>query len=136
MIKYFTVHEMVWSATASREGIDNSPPPHIKVKITNLIARVLDPVRGKWGKPITVNSGFRCPMLNKMVGGAANSQHTKGEAADITTGSKDGNKALFELIKNMQMNGEIQFDQLIDEKGFQWIHISYSDNNRCQILHL
>lgn len=135
MIKYFTIAELIWSAAAKAKEIDNTPPPNVKVKITTLINKVLDPVREKWGKPIYVNSGFRCPILNKAVGGAVNSQHVKGEAADITTGTKEGNEKLFELILKMKDEGFV-FDQLIDEKGFQWIHISYSDNNRWQVLHL
>lgn len=135
MIKYFTVQELIWSAAAKTKEIDNTPPPNVKVKLTTLINRVLDPVRERWGRPIQVNSGFRCPILNKAVGGVANSQHVKGEAADITAGSKQANKELFELIITMKDEGFI-FDQLIDEKGFQWIHISYSDNNRRQVLHL
>lgn len=135
MIKYFTIQELTHSATAAAKGIDNTPPPNVKVKITTLINKVLDPVRRRWGKPIAVNSGFRCPVLNKAVGGAAGSQHMKGEAADITTGTKEGNRQLFELIVRMKAEGFV-FDQLIDEKGYRWIHISYSDNNRCRILHL
>ena len=86
------------------------------------------------GKPIGVNSGYRSPALNAAVGGAAASQHMKGEAADITTGSVADNLRLFERIAA----SAIPFDQLIDENRGRWIHISYraDGKNRRQVLHL
>ena len=94
---------------------------------------MLDPLREWYGKPVTVNSGYRCPQLNRMVGGAASSQHLKGEAADITAGSKEENRKLFDYIKS-----HLPFDQLIDEKNYSWVHVSYKrdGNNRKQILKL
>lgn len=136
MGKYFTVSELTRSSTAIQKKIDNTPPPDIKVKITGLINNLLDPVREKWGGPINVNSGFRCPVLNKAVGGAASSQHMTGEAADITAGSRAKNKRLFDMIRS----GGFPFDQLIWEKGGSdgpdWVHVSYSSRNRRQVLHL
>lgn len=133
MAKYFTVQELTRSPTATARGIDNTSPPEIKVKLTALANNLLDPIREMWGRPITVNSGFRCPVLNKVVGGTTSSQHTKGEAADITTGSREGNRRLFEMIAASALD----FDQLIDEKGYSWLHISYRrGNNRRKLLHL
>jgi hypothetical protein len=136
MAKYFTISELTHSGEASRRGIDNTPPPDVKVKINSLINNLLDPVRKEYGSPIIVNSGFRSPVLNRAVGGVANSQHVKGEAADITTGTISGNKLLFRMIQEMQKDGSIQFDQLIDEKGYSWLHVSYSSSNRNQVLHI
>ncbi|MDR0692348.1 MAG: peptidase M15, partial [Prevotellaceae bacterium] len=101
--------------------------------LTNLVDKLLDPVREQWGKPIRVNSGYRSMAINMAVGGAATSQHLKGEAADITAGSKEENKKLFELIKSGYV-----FDQLIDETDYTWLHVSLKRNgvNRKQILHL
>lgn len=132
-MKYFTIHELTHSDTAHQKGIDNTPPPAIKVKLTSLINNLLDPIREAWGGPITVNSGYRCPVLNKAVGGASTSQHQKGEAADITVGSPELNRQLFDLITT----GDFDFDQLIDESHYSWIHISFAaGKNRHQILHL
>ena len=132
-MKYFTVSELIRSDTAQQKGIDNTPPPAIKVKLTSLINNLLDPIREAWGGPITVNSGYRCPVLNKAVGGASTSQHQKGEAADITVGSPELNRQLFDLITT----GDFDFDQLIDESHYSWIHISFAaGKNRHQILHL
>lgn len=132
-MKYFTIHELTQSDTALQKGIDNTPPPAIKVKLTSLINNLLDPIREAWGGPIYVNSGYRCPVLNKAVGGVSTSQHQKGEAADITVGSPELNRQLFDLIAK----GDFDFDQLIDESDYSWVHISYSaGKNRHKILHL
>ena len=81
-IKYFKLAEFINSATANRLGIDNMPTFEI-VDNLNRLADYLDGIRAKLGKPILVSSGYRCPMLNKAVGGVANSQHLKGLAADL-----------------------------------------------------
>ena len=131
MGKYFTIDELCKSDTAKKKGIDNTPTAEIKQKLEVLIAELLDPVREAWGKPIRVNSGYRCPKLNKAVGGVANSQHMKGEAADLNAGSVSLNKQLFELIRT-----RYEYDQLIDEANYAWVHVSYVRKNRHQVLHL
>ena len=131
-MKYFTIEELCKSSTALSKGINNSPSPEIVNNLTLLVNNVLDPLREKYGKPISVNGAYRCPELNKVVGGSKTSQHMTGTAADITVGSPDSNKKLFNLI--IEMN--LPFDQLIDEKNFRWIHVSYSNKHRKQILHL
>jgi hypothetical protein len=68
-----------------------------------------------------VNSGYRCPELNRMVGGTPTSQHQRGEAADITVGSRAANRRLLALIKRL----DLPVDQCIDEKGCRWIHVSH-----------
>lgn len=125
--------ELTKSSTSDKLGIDNTPTPEASVALSNLVTHVLDPLREMYGKPITVNSGYRCPKLNAAVGGAKTSQHMRGEAADITAGSKTENKKLFELIRD-----NLPFDQLIDESNYSWVHVSYvsSSKNRKQILSL
>lgn len=131
-MKYFTILELTASAKARALGIDNTPPPGVKIKLSTLVNNLLDPIREKWGGPITVNSGYRCPRLNNEVGGVQTSQHLRGEAADITAGSPAENNRLFKMI----LDGGFDFDQLIDERGYAWLHISYSPGkNRRQILH-
>lgn len=131
-MKYFTIKELCKSSTATAKGIDNSPNSEIVKNLEQLIDNILDPLREKYGKPIKVNSGYRCPELNKAVGGSKTSQHMKGLAADITVGSPKNNKILFDLIKSM----DLPFDQLIDEKKLSWVHVSYSTKPRKQILYL
>ena len=98
--------------------------------MTALVDNVLDPLREAYGKPIRVNSGFRCPALNKAVKGSATSDHMAGRAADITGGSPKEHKRLFYLIQELGL----PFDQLIDEKRFSWVHVSYrKEGNRKEV---
>lgn len=136
-MKHFTIDELSSSDTAKARRIDNTPSPDIRQKLQTLIEELLDPIRVAWGGPITVNSGYRCPALNKAVGGVATSQHQKGEAADITVGDPARNRMLFDKITDMQKAGLIAFDQLIDESRYKWVHISFrAGANRNQVLHL
>ena len=120
-MKYFTIAELCRSATARRLGIDNTPPASAVKALTVLVDEVLDPLREAWGGPIRVNSGYRCPELNEAVGGTPTSQHQRGEAADITVGSRSANRRLLALIKRL----DLPVDQCIDEKGCRWIHVSH-----------
>ena len=127
-MKYFTIEELCASDTA-RKGIDNTPNADARLRMQTLIEQLLDPIRAAWGGPITVNSGYRSPELNKKVRGVSNSQHMKGEAADITVGSQADNRRLFELAVSLQKEG--------NESNYAWVHISYRQGrNRNQILHL
>lgn len=95
---------------------------------------ILDPLRTIYGAPIKVNSGFRTPEVNRKVGGVSNSQHLRGEAVDITASCPIENRKLFQMIA---LDG-FQFDQLIDEENYSWLHVSLKriGTNRRQILHL
>ncbi len=131
-MKYFSIKEMTKSNTATAKGIDNTPDQTITDNLTKLIEVVLDPLREWYGKPIIVNSGYRCEALNKAIGGAKSSQHMLGEAADITVGSKEENEKLFDYIKD-----NLEFDQLINESDFSWVHVSYREGRlRKQVLEL
>lgn len=134
MGKYFSIAELTKSETANRRKIDNKPTKEVENCLNQLIDNILDPLRKAYGQPIIVSSGYRCPELNKAVGGARTSQHTFGQAADIHTksNSKESNKQLFELIKQLKL----PFDQLINEYNYSWVHVSYSHRNRRQILNI
>ena len=128
-MKYFTINELTKSATATRLGIDNTPDAVVRYNLIALIEKVLDPLRDAWGAPIIVTSGYRCDRLNKAVGGAVNSQHRKGEAADIRTvsDSRADNMKLLKLLLRLKL----PYDQIIcefpDAQGRpDWIHVSYS----------
>lgn len=134
-MKYFTMNELTASATAKRLGIPNVPTWREADNLRLLVENVLDPLREAWGHPIIVTSGFRCKLLNDMVGGAKNSQHTTGMAADIRTLSDlpQDNERLFDLARRM----DLPFDQLIDEYHYNWVHISHSRYSmRKQVLHI
>lgn len=131
-MKYFSIDELYRSATADAKKIMNKPG---EVEIQNLCAlieNVLDPAREKFGRPIYVTSGYRSAALNKAVGGVANSDHLRGMAADLKTGTVKGNEELFDIIRKT-----CKFKQLINEKNYSWIHVSYDPNNlKQQILAL
>lgn len=118
-IKYFKLSEFIKSSTANRLGIDNIPSFEV-VDNLNRLADYLDGIRAKFGKPILISSGYRCPMLNKAVGGVVNSQHLKGLAADLVCSDME---KLLSIIRETK-----GFDQLITEhnKGSKsyWIHVS------------
>lgn len=125
--------ELVSSPTAKRKGIDNTPTAQVKANLEALVNNVLDPLRKKWGRPIIVTSGYRCPKLNATVGGAAKSAHMYGQAADIRTqtDSREDNMALLRCI----LASGLPFDKLIaenvDDKGRpDWIHISFTPQKR------
>lgn len=131
-IKYFSLAEFVRSATAKRLNIDNTPTFEI-VDNLNRLADYLDGIREKLGKPILISSGYRCPVLNRAVGGVANSQHQKGLAADLVCAD------MAKLESVLRETGG--FDQLIKEhrKGSKsfWFHVSVCPRNgkpRNQII--
>lgn len=128
MSRYFTINELTRSDTAVRLGIANVPTQQERQRM-EVLMNWLDGIRAKYGKPLYVNSGYRCQKLNRAVGGVWNSQHTKGEAVDLDTRCGQ-NKQLFDLIN---MYGG--FDQLIWENGGKWIHVSHkATNNRGQVI--
>lgn len=131
-MKFFSIDELTKSTTAYRKGIKNIPTKEVEQNLTALIENILDPLREAYGKPIIVTSGYRCKELNQAIGGAKNSDHLYGQAADIRTikDTKEENKKLFDLIQKLKL----PFDQLIDEYNLNWVHVSYSKKNRRQVL--
>ena len=132
--KYFTPDEMIHSDTADRLCIDNTPDGDVMEHLDELVTKVLDNLRDGWGRPIIVTSGYRCKELNAAVGGTRNSQHLKGQAADIVS---DDFEAFRRFVRRWCKDNE--FDQCIFEHsgGREWIHISYVEGrNRRQVLDL
>ncbi len=139
-MKYFTIPELTRSATASKKGIDNTPSTEVKTHLIELIENLLDPIRYQWGEyckrkglgsgAIIVSSGYRCPALNRAVGGVGSSAHLGGWAADTVPGNgrmTDYKRwMLNEFIPN---NPQVRFDQIILEKSrtSEWIHIAIRD---------
>ena len=122
---HFTIEEMYASDTARRLGIDNKPTTQKMINLVYLCAFVLEPLRVAMGKPIRISSGYRCERLNKAVGGVYNSQHLKGQAADIDIqGDMAFGRNIFDYIRD-----HLPFDQLIWEHnpktGLYWVHVSY-----------
>lgn len=132
-MKYFTYEEMLYSETALKNNIRNKTDQTIESNIRRLVETLLDPIREKWGKPIQITSGYRCPLLNSKLGGSKTSKHKEGLAADLDAGTNNDNRKLAQMIASMG----IVFDQLIDEKGYQWVHVGLAtpgQKNRQEIL--
>lgn len=132
-MKYFTLNELTRSDTATKNKIDNTPTAEEVKNLTALVDNVLDPLREMYGKPIYISSGYRCPELNKAVGGVSGSQHKTGQAADINQRSREENARIFKLIEE-----NLDFDQLLWENGGQWVHVSFraDGKNRRQVKRL
>lgn len=133
--KNFTLEEFTASSTAKANGITNVPSTQQVANLCALVHNVLQPLRDAMGHEIKIGSGYRCPKLNKAVGGVSNSQHLTGEAADLCIdGDKIKGKRWFDWIK-----AHVVFDQLIMEhnaKGSYWVHVSYraDGKNRKQVI--
>lgn len=130
LAKNFTLREMVQSRTAQRKHIDNTPTEYAFSCLESLCREILQPIRNEWGEPIIVSSGYRCYELNRAVGGVTHSDHLYGCAADIKTlgDLPSRNKELFVLIRKMYKEGKLpDLKQVIDEYGYDWLHVSYQD---------
>jgi hypothetical protein len=124
----FSLEQLIHSETAERERIDNTPAPPI-VENLRLLAQGLEQVRTLTGLPLKIVSGYRCPELNRRVGGAKTSQHTEGKAADFTCA---GFGPPVDVIKAIR-DSDIDFDQCILEYA-RWVHISFSAAPRGKVL--
>lgn len=125
--EHFSLDEMMASESASRLGIDNSPPVGV---IGNLrsTAILLEPVRKLLGAAMHINSGYRSPELNKAIGGVPTSAHCKGWAVDFICPSFGSTYKVAEAIAS----SGIKFDQLILE--YEWVHISFDPQMRGEVL--
>ena len=134
-MKYFTIKELCASDTAKKLGLKNEPTDVVVKNLTFLVDNVLDEIRERCGFPIRITSGYRCPQLNKAVGGVKTSQHVAGEAVDMQGKDERQTRLLVEIARNYG-----KFDQLLYErngKGAIWVHLSfkrYTDKNRYQCI--
>ena len=131
--KNFTLPEIIHSNTAKRLGINNAPNKEHLKNMQVLVRDLIQPIRDALG-PIRISSGYRNPELNRAIGGSTKSQHCKGEALDLQYWSKGkmSNKEIYDWV----VKSGIEFDQMINEFDYSWIHISLRSNgkNRKQIL--
>jgi hypothetical protein len=128
---HFAQAEFTRSESAKRHGVPNEPTPEHLKNLIVLCEKVLEPIRIKFG-PINISSGYRSKTLNHYIGGSLNSQHCEAKACDIDMDGMGSvsNKEIFEYIKN-----ELEFDQLINEFNYGWVHVSYNlGKNRRQVL--
>tara|TARA_Y100000589_G_scaffold182235_1_gene172586 strand:+ start:4570 stop:5025 length:456 start_codon:yes stop_codon:yes gene_type:complete len=133
--KHVSYKEGVYSITATRLGIDNTPGDDQLHNMELIAEKIFEPLRKFVGGPIKINSFYRCPDLNKAIGGSTTSQHCKGQAMDIDdTFGKATNAEMYYWIKD-----NLNFDQMIwefgDDDNPNWVHVSYvseeKNRNRC-----
>lgn len=131
---YFSLAEMTRSVTAEKMGINNElhlpEDDWIIENLETLCKSVLDPVRRFLERPVFVTSGFRCPRLNREVGGVSTSQHQYGQAADITFDGFEEDWLI--LVWWVMVNDHIPLDQFIVYDTF--IHISWDAHPRRQFI--
>lgn len=130
--KNFSLREMLVSETAVRFNFTEQfePPVAVIHNLEQLCLKILQPLRDSLQYPIHVNSGYRCQRTNSSIGGSSKSQHLTGHAADIED-FKNGNEYLLRKIIELKL----PFDQIINEFGYRWVHVSYDPKrNRRQVL--
>jgi hypothetical protein len=134
--KHISYKEAIKSNTALRLNIDNTPNVVSLTNMTGVAYNIFEPLRLWVGGPIKINSFYRCPKLNKAIGGSKRSQHCEGRAIDIddTFGYKT-NAEMFNYIKD-----NLNFDQMIwefgDDNNPAWVHVSFDslEGNRGRLL--
>lgn len=128
-MKHFNVSEFFYSSTAAKNGIENEPSFDEKATIVRninlLVDNVLDPVRDMVNTPIMITSGYRCPQVNRLVGGVDNSQHMSGCAADFHVQGYN-HSMMYEVF--LYIFNTLEFDQLIYYPSKNIIHVSYVEN--------
>jgi hypothetical protein len=130
--KNFVLSEITRSNTAKRLNISNEPTKEHLYNMQMLIRDLIQPMRDDIG-PIRISSGYRSKELNRAIGGSTKSQHCKGEALDLQFWfeGKMNNKVIYEWV----LDSGLEFDQMINEFDFAWIHISLrGKDNRKQVL--
>lgn len=133
--QHISYKEGIVSATGKRLGIDNTPPPEILATMKVTAEKLFEPMREYFGQPIRIVSFYRCPALNKAVGGSKTSSHMKGEAIDVEGTNGVTNMDIIRYFKE----ANVPMDQVIHEFGTDeepdWVHISYREgNNRREFL--
>ncbi len=128
LTRNFSLSQLTYSETAERERIDNTPGADVRANLARL-AQGLEQVQALTGHPLDISSAYRSPELNRRIGGAASSQHTRGEAADFTCAAFGPPLAVVKAIRD----SDIEFDQCILEYA-RWVHVSFSSLPRGKIL--
>jgi zinc D-Ala-D-Ala carboxypeptidase len=128
LTRNFSLEQLIYSETAERERIDNTPGPEV-VDNLRLLAQGLEQVQLLTGFPLEISSGYRCAELNRRVGGEKTSQHTQGQAADFTCAEFGPPVDIIKAIRD----SDIEFDQCILEYA-TWVHISFSQTPRGKVL--
>ena len=135
LTEHFTLGEMIVSPTAKRLGIPNTPTPAHIENMRYCCEKILEPVRAKFG-PVTINSSYRAPLVNKAVGGSATSQHVNGQAIDFEVKGVDNKKVADWVADNLEFDQVILEFYAAGDKNSGWVHASIKKEggNRKQRL--
>jgi zinc D-Ala-D-Ala carboxypeptidase len=140
MTKKFTLNEFIESPTARQRGIleQFTPSKEVQDNLKGLCENVLQPLRDSIGRPLKITSGYRSPALNAAIRGSKNSDHMRGEAADIQLIVNGANHS--GVLFNKIIELKLPFNQMIWEFGDrtnpQWVHISFKKTgNKREILY-
>ena len=130
---YFELWEFISSDVAKARNINNFPTFEVVAHLEEL-RKILDPMREDWGGPLAVTSGFRCPALNKAVGGVPSSAHLSGYACDLRPTDKRRTAKFILWASCWLEENRVNYDQAIDEqvKGERWLHIALKSNDGKQ----
>lgn len=125
---HFALEELTISQTAARKGMSNDPSAVILARLEKTLTPGLERIRALLGKPLTINSGYRSPAVNKAIGGSPTSAHCQGYAADFICPAFGTPLEICEHLADKLDD----FDQLIQEGA--WVHVSFDPRNRRQLL--
>lgn len=134
MTPHFKLSEFTKSQTASRRGIDNTAPEHVKKRLKLLCEAILEPVRSHFGKPVRISSGYRSLALNEAVGSKPSSQHILGYAADFEI------PGVPNIDLAMWISKHLQYDQCLlefwkkDDPSAGWVHCSFKEKGNRNIV--
>jgi hypothetical protein len=134
MDRQVSLKELLFSETATRLGIDNTPTDQVLINLQTLIYEIIEPIINQFGD-IKITSGYRSPELCKAIGSSTTSQHTFGQAVDCEVIGVPNKELADWVVKNLT------YDQVIlefwkpEEANSGWVHISYNKlNNRKMYL--
>lgn len=116
---HFTLDELTFSEIALRQGFDNTPPPEVIQNLTLLALTLLEPARALLGVPLHINSGYRSHLVNECIGGATNSAHMDGRAADFVPVGVP----ILDAFHDLRVAADLPYSQIIFECA-NWIHIA------------
>lgn len=125
----FTLKELTKSDTATRLGLDNTPDEETIENLKLLCEKVLQPVREHFGKPVTINSGYRSPESNAAVGGSKSSDHCKGQACDLEIEGVSNPDLAQWIMDNLEYTQLILEFYTQGQPNSGWVHVSYDPNN-------
>ncbi|MBE9589991.1 DUF882 domain-containing protein [Moraxella sp. K127] len=140
--KNITLNELLASQTATRHNIDNMPNAQVLANLIESAVKLWQPARDILGQPIIITSGYRCPTLNRKIGGAKSSAHMFGRAIDFSCPAFGNTRAVVKHLANEFKKRGIKFDQCILEypqSPNSWVHLGYKhadDSQRGQVFRI